>query len=237
MRDASRYQRLLRLFFPAEVVRRHGEEMEATFLRLLDLERSRRGRLGAAAAWLRAVADGIWNGWLRRRGRASGVTRAGRWSGAGISWLDVKLGLRMLVKYPGMTAVSVFALAIAIPAGLGPMHVVNAVLAPLPEDESGRIRALRNFNVATRRGEASSLRTFAQWREELTAFDVLGAVTMRAAYNVISEDGRAAPVQSAEVTASTFDILQVPPLLGRTLIAADEVIGAPAVALMGYDLS
>ena len=50
-RNASRYRRLLRIFFSAEVVRRHGDEMEATFLRLLDLERSRRGRRGAAAAW------------------------------------------------------------------------------------------------------------------------------------------------------------------------------------------
>ena len=55
-------------------------------------------------------------------------------------------------------------------------------------------------------------------------------------YNVISEDGRAAPVQGAEVTASTFAILRVPPLLGRTLIPADEVIGAPNVVVIGYDL-
>ena len=47
---------------------------------------------------------------------------------------------------------------------------------------------------------------------------------------------RAAPVQGAEVTASTFDILRVRPLLGRTLIPADEVIGAPTVVVIGHDI-
>lgn len=235
--------RLLERRLPAEITDAICGDLEEEYKerRALGVSRLR------ADVWYWSQALTVRVGALRRAAKSlqarrpalGSVGRSGRkarWGRSGISWLDVKLGLRMLVKYPGMTAVSIFALAIAIPAGLGPMHVVNAVLAPLPEDESGRIRALRNFNVATRRGEASSLRTFAQWREELTAFDALGAVTMRASYNVISEDGRAAPVQSAEVTASTFDILQVPPLLGRTLIAADEVIGAPAVALIGYDL-
>ena len=208
--DARRYRRLLRLFFPAEVVRRHGEEMETTFLRLLDLERSRRGRRGVAAVWAHAVVDGILTGWLRRRSASPGGGRAGRWSGAGVSWLDVKLGLRMLVKQPALTMVAVFALAIGIPVGLVPTHIANAVQAPLPVDEGDRVRMLRNFNVATSRPESPSSQDFMQWREELTTFEVLGAVTS-GAYNVISEDGRAAPVQGAEVTASTFEILRVPP--------------------------
>ena len=154
----------------------------------------------------------------------------------GISWLDVKLGLRMLVKQPGLTLVAVFALAIGIPIGLLPTHLENALRAPLPVDQGDRILVLRNFNVATSNPEAASLRDFMEWREELTTFEAVGATSMRAFYNVISEDGSAAPVQGAEVTASLFDILRVPPLLGRTLISADEVVGAPTVAVIGYDL-
>ena len=67
-------------------------------------------------------------------------------------------------------------------------------------------------------------------------FDALVAATMGASYDVISNDGRAAPVRGAEVTASMFDVLRVPPLLGRTLISADEVIGAPTVVVIGHDL-
>lgn len=37
---------------------------------------------------------------------------------AGMSWLDVKLGLRMLVKYPGLAVVGVLAIGIGL-VGLG----------------------------------------------------------------------------------------------------------------------
>ena len=69
----------------------------------------------------------------------------------------------------------------------------------------------------------------------MSTFEALGAAR-RGGYNVNSEDGRAEPVIGAAVTASTFGILRVRPLLGRTLIAADEVVGAPAVVVLSHDL-
>ena len=47
-----------------------------------------------------------------------------------VSWLDVKLGLRMLVKQPGLTSVAVFALAVGIPVGLAPSHAARAFETP-----------------------------------------------------------------------------------------------------------
>ena len=153
----------------------------------------------------------------------------------GFSWLDVKLGLRMLWKHPGLTLVAVFALAVGIPVAMVPIHVVKAIEAPPPLDESDRIQVLRNSDIARAIVRPTAVYDFMQWREELTSFEILGAA-FDGVYNVISEDGRAAPVEGAEVTASTFDILRVPPFLGRPLIAADEAIGAPAVVVLGHDL-
>ena len=124
-----------------------------------------------------------------------------RWGLAG-TWLDVKLGLRMLAKQPGMTCVAVFALSVGIPVGLAPMHFVRAVQSPLPFDEGERIHVLRNLNVATARDEQPSLYDFAQWREQLASFESVGAATIRTAYNVISENGRAAPVWGAAVSTA-----------------------------------
>ncbi len=152
----------------------------------------------------------------------------------GFSWLDVKIGLRMLVKHPGLSVVAVFALAVGIPVGLAPTHLVNAIEAPPPIDESDRVQVLRNIDLVNSVVRPGSLYDFMLWREELTSFDVLGA-SIDAVYNLISEDGRAAPVEGVEVTASMFDILRVAPLHGRTLIAADEAIGAPAVVVIGHD--
>ena len=56
------------------------------------------------------------------------LKRAWEWlGGLGASWLDVKLGLRMLLRHPGLTIVAVFALSIGIPAGLIPIHILDAM--------------------------------------------------------------------------------------------------------------
>ena len=35
------------------------------------------------------------------------------------SWIDIKLGIRMLVKYPGLSLVAVIGMALAIAIGAG----------------------------------------------------------------------------------------------------------------------
>jgi len=189
--------------------------------------------------WARTAVDMTWSGIKERRhstqqsGTARATTRG--WSATRFSLLDLKLGLRMLVKYPGLTIVTMFALAIGIPVGLTPTHLANAVEAPLPVPDGHEIRLLRYWNQASRTSTPTTFYDLLQWRDGLTTFESLGAVRA-SAYNVDSNDGLAPPVQGAEVTASTFDVLRVAPFLGRTLGAADEVRGAPFVAIIGYDL-
>lgn len=150
----------------------------------------------------------------------------------GFSWLDVKLALRMLVKHPGLTLVAVFALAVGIPVGMAPAHVVNALEAPPPVEDSDRLQVLRNTDVETSKVKPTALYDFLLWRDELTSFGALGA-SIDGVYNVISEDGAAAPVEGAEVTASMFEMLGIAALRGRTLIPEDEAEGAPAVVVIG----
>ena len=76
---------------------------------------------------------------LRRRNRvgqpgASAFSPAGG-STTGISSLDVKLGLRMLVKHPGLSLVSGFGMAVAIAMGALVGAITAAAYAPLPFDE------------------------------------------------------------------------------------------------------
>jgi predicted permease len=151
------------------------------------------------------------------------------------SWIDVRLGLRMLMKYPVLTLVSGFALAVGIPVGLAPMHLANAVEAPLPEDPENRIRAIRLWDPATTGVVAPGPDDFRFWSETLSTFSSVGAFQL-STYNVASDDGRAAAVAGARVTASTFGILAGRPLLGRTLDAADESAAAPDVVVIGHDL-
>lgn len=197
----------------------------------------RRARRGAVAAWLWHAAHLLhphtWMLAIRLRRRQPGH-RPSR-LGFGVSWLDVKLGLRMLRRHPGLTVVSVLALSIGIPASLIPIHGIDAMGAPLPFDEADRIVGIRNRSLTTRRPELRSVHDYFVWRDEATAFQAVGA-TRADAYNVISEDGRAAPVEGAEMTASGFRILRVPPLMGRVLLESDEVPGAADVVVISREL-
>jgi predicted permease len=141
----------------------------------------------------------------------------------------------MLRRNPALTVVAVVALSIGIPASLIPIHGIDAMTAPLPFDEGDRIVGIRNRNVVDRRPELRSLHDFFVWRDELTTFEAVGA-TRGDSYNVISRDGRAAPAQGAEITASGFRILRVPPYMGRVLLESDEVAGAPDVVVLSWEL-
>ena len=149
------------------------------------------------------------------------------------SFLDVKLGFRMLTKQPWLTAVAVFALAIGIPVGLVPFHIGQIDGAALPFDEGERIVRVRTWNFEPFRLSERVLHDFEVWREELTTFEAVGAFRS-STRNVISEDGRLAPLQGAEVTGSTFEILRVSPVLGRWLIKADERPSSPDVVAIGW---
>ncbi len=72
----------------------------------------------------------------------------------GISRLDLKLGLRMLVKHPWLTLVVVFALGIGIPASLAPHHLIDAVLdEPPPFDEGDQVVGVVGRNQESGRQE------------------------------------------------------------------------------------
>jgi hypothetical protein len=151
------------------------------------------------------------------------------------SFLDVKLGVRMLRKNPGTTAVSVFALALGIPLGLTPQWLADTIEAPFPEPGGERIRAIRYWDTEASQLGTSTWYDYSLWRERLTSFESLGALRT-SGYNVSLGGEMGAPVVGAEVTASTFEVLRSRPVLGRVLLAEDETIGGPRVAVIGHDL-
>ena len=227
--------RLLQWRLPEEVAEAISGDLEHEYV-----DRISRGdsRL-RADLWLWTQALSVRRGALRRAARrmqAAHPSRVGARSraGAGISWLDVKLGLRMLGKHPLMTAASVFALSVGIPASMIPEHVADIQEAPLPEDPEHRIRSLRYWNEATQQPVSPTYFELERWSEELSTFGTVGA--FRAAdYNVSAASGASAPAAGAEVTASVFEILGTMPLYGRVLDRRDEPPGAPEVVVVGHD--
>ena len=154
----------------------------------------------------------------------------------GISWLDIRLGLRMLVKYPGLTLVGGLGMAVAIAISAGSFAFFHSHLYPrLPLDEGDRIVALENWNVEVNNEERRTLHDFVVWREEMRTVRDMGAFRT-VGRNLITGEGPPELVQVAEMTAAGFRLARVPPLLGRYLVEEDDRPGSPPVVVIGHDV-
>ncbi len=153
-----------------------------------------------------------------------------------VSWLDFKLGFRMLARYPGLTIVGGLAMAFALWVGAGAFEMGMQVISPdLPLPNGDRIVTLRNWDAATSRDAPHAMYDMAAWREQLRTVRDVGAYRT-VQRNLITGEGRGEPIAIAEISASAFRVTQVPPLLGRTLVDADERTGAADVVVLGHDL-
>jgi predicted permease len=231
------YALTLRAFPPAHRAH-YAEEMIDTFRWEFATRIVRAGRWHAlrfaAVAWVDAVTAGAGERRYRRNHRRKPEQR-----GAirfGMSWLDVKLGLRMLVKYKGLSIAGGLALAGAIGIGAAWYDVIGDQLHPrLPLPEGDRLVEIEMRNAATRQGEWKILHDFGNWRRDVRAIEELGAYRTLER-NLILGDARPEEVGVAEITASAFRLTRVPPLIGRPLLDSDEQPGAPPVVVLGYSL-
>lgn len=152
------------------------------------------------------------------------------------SRLDVKLGLRMLAKYPGLSLVSVVGMTVAIAIAAGGYAGVDAVMnARLPLEEGERIVAVQNTDV--RNGGSVARRAvhdFVQWRSDLKTVQDLSAFSSETR-NLVMAEGQTDLIALARMTASGFRVARVAPVLGRPLLDADERPGAEPVVVIGHD--
>ena len=152
------------------------------------------------------------------------------------SWLDFKLGFRMLVKYPVLTLVAGFAMAFAIWVGVGAFEFLNQVVNPrVPLPQGDRLVAIRNWDVKANGDEPRALYDYAEWKRQLRKVEEFGA-WREMDRNLVLSDGMGEPVDHVEMSATGFRLAGVPALLGRTLIDSDEAPDAPAVLVIGHDL-
>ena len=163
---------------------------------------------------------------------------------AKVSWLDLKLGLRMLAKYPGLSVVAVAGMAIAIAIGAGYFSVAGALLdSTVPIDGGDRLVIVKNRQVSDgavvrtgRLGQpGATAQDFRHWREQVTSVAELSAFRDDKR-NLITEDGRTQLVRVAAITASGLQLTRVPALIGRSVVADDERPGAPPVVVIGHEL-
>src|SRR4029077_15668507 len=133
-------------------------------------------------------------------------------------WQDLRFGIRMLRKNPGFTAVAAVTLAMAIGADAVVFSALNGfILRPLNVPHSESLFQVRR---APNDFEPFSYPDYLDLRNRNRSFDGLAAYN----FSQAGLDNGKNPSRAwvSEVSGNYFDILGIPPYLGRVIHAADE---------------
>jgi macrolide transport system ATP-binding/permease protein len=147
---------------------------------------------------------------------------------------DIRYGVRMFSKNPGVTLVAVVTLALGIGANTAIFSGVNAFLMrPLPVPNAHEL--VRPMEISDDRGvsDEMSYPDFLDYRNESTSFVGLTAEDMvQAAINAENQND---VIWGQVVSANYFDVLQVKPFMGRPFLPdEDKTVGANAVVVLGH---
>jgi putative ABC transport system permease protein len=146
---------------------------------------------------------------------------------------DLRYAFRRLMKSPGFAIVALLTLSLGIGANSAIFSVINGVLLqPLPYAEPERLVRIYHFSE----GQRSSMSgpNFIDLRKSSqTLADAAAIAGSRA---ILTGQGDPVRLDSAEVSASLFDLLGVQPLLGRTFRADENEPGKSKVALLSWGL-
>ena len=147
-------------------------------------------------------------------------------------WQDLRYAARVLGKNPGVTAIMVFTLALAIGATTAIFSVVYGVLLrPLPYSGADRIMAISEVNSNGRLSRLADP-NFDDFHDQSHSFQ---SIAKYSAYPV-SVSGGSQPTRTtvATVTPQFLAVFGVEPVMGRDFAASDNQKGAAPVALVGY---
>jgi predicted permease len=217
------------LAFPRRHRAAYRAEMRVGFAEAL-ADSKRRDGLGRAAAFalaacLNTMIAGLGERW--RELRANPGTSA-------FSRLDFILAWRMLLRYPGLSLIGVFSIAVGIAIAAGAFAVTSTMTnSTVPLDEGDRIVSLVHWDVSTSNREPRMTRDFTAWRS-LRSIDDL-SITRTVQRNLIVAGRPSEVITVAEISATAFRVARVPAFRGRFLLPEDEAPGAPDVMVIGYD--
>jgi putative ABC transport system permease protein len=147
-------------------------------------------------------------------------------------WQDLRYGMRMLVRTPGVTAAALLALALGTGVNTALFSIVNTVLLrPLPFPDSHELLQVWRTELPRLQFGSASYPRYVDWRERNRIFEETGAY---GPYGM-TMTGREAPerVAAARATASFFRTLAAPPLQGRFFTDENEQPAGEKVAIVG----
>jgi predicted permease len=147
---------------------------------------------------------------------------------------DIRYGARSLSKSPGLTIVAILALTLGIGLTTTMFSIVyGALMKGLPYPEGDRVMTIVRANPA--RGitnQSLPIQDFVDFRAQQHSFTGMAAVTSGTIY--VSGTEKAERFDGSWITANTFDLIGVRPILGRNFRAGEDAPSGEHVAILAY---
>ena len=149
---------------------------------------------------------------------------------------DIRFGLRSLWKRPAFTAIAVITLALGIGANSAIFSVVNAVLLrPLPFKDPDRLMVVWERRANSGRANLPlSGHEFAAFKDRTNSFEAITLIQPNS-FNLTGQ-GDPVMVDVGEVSTDYFNVVGVPPLLGRTFAPGEDGDGGAKVVVLNQKL-
>ena len=143
---------------------------------------------------------------------------------------DVRYALRSLGRTPGFTLVALVTLALGIGGTTAIFSVVDGILLrPLPYPDPSRIVSVARVSTTSRADGAFAAADFIDYKRDTRSFAALAGFRQ----DIIDMTGGVEPIRltTLETTAEFFDVLGLPPLMGRGYSESDRTGGARLVVI------
>jgi putative ABC transport system permease protein len=153
---------------------------------------------------------------------------------------DIRYGVRVLRRQPGVSLLAMLTMALGIGATTALFSVTYGVLLkPLPwphADRLVRVTEARQGHEPRVRGTMSN-GPYRTWMEEHSTIDALGGWLNAPSSTMAIDGGEPSPVPFAAITPSLLTVLDARPFIGRAFVDDDvPADGSKRVVLLSYGL-
>ena len=154
------------------------------------------------------------------------------------SWSQLKFAFRQVWRNPGFTATVIITLALSIGANTAIFSIVNAlILKSLPYHDPARMGTIYTLiNGATSSDERHHLNG-EQWellRDQVPA--LISAVSSGVSGVNLRAGSRVQYVHNGRVSSHYFDVLSLPPIIGRNFSDSEDRPHGPKTAILSFGL-
>jgi putative ABC transport system permease protein len=152
-------------------------------------------------------------------------------------WHDIHFGLRLVLKQPGFSLLSLTTLALGIGANTAIFTVINGTLIrPLPFPNANRLVMVWERRMPDgERQNVTSPATFLNWQQDNTVFEQMAAIFNDS--SILTGGDTPEQIATASVSPSFFAMLGVNAAVGRVFVPAqDGGADSSRVAVLSFEV-